>query len=119
MGTTWILHTETKGTGAQMVPLKSIERRSSTTTPVLVRRKSARASKRQAPEPTARRMFRIVDVMTRQTLVDGASTQEAVDALKGVRSVVDVNVYVWQEGRERWRLLPFADKRAMLDLARR
>jgi hypothetical protein len=57
--------------------------------------------------------------MTRQTLVDEASTQEAVNALKGVRSAVDVNVYVWHEERDSWRLLPFADKRAMLELARR
>jgi hypothetical protein len=118
MGTTWVLHTETKGTGAQMVPLKSIEKRSSTTAPVLVRRKSARPSKQHVSEPKAPRRFRIVDLMTRQTLVDDASTQEAVNALKDVRSAVDVNVYVWQEARERWRLLPFADKRAMLDLAR-
>jgi hypothetical protein len=57
--------------------------------------------------------------MTRQTLVDEASTQEAVNALRGVRSAVDVNVYVWHEERDSWRLLPFADKRAMLELARR
>jgi hypothetical protein len=42
---------------------------------------------------------------------------EAIEALKEVRSVVDVNVFVWQEERERWRLLTFSEKRTLFDLA--
>jgi hypothetical protein len=59
-----------------------------------------------------------VDLMTQQLLVEDASTREAVDALKAVRSVVDVNVYVWQEEDERWRLLSFGEQRALWDLSR-
>ena len=114
----WVLHTETKGTGAQMVPLESVEKRSSTGEPVFVPRETERAREPEAPEPKAPRRFRIVDVMTREALVDDASAREAVAALKDVRSVVDVNVYVWQEDHDRWRLLTLPEQRAMLELAR-
>jgi hypothetical protein len=56
--------------------------------------------------------------MTREALAEGAA-REAVDVLKDVRSIVDVNVFVWQEDQERWRMLTFAQQRAMWELARR
>jgi hypothetical protein len=117
MSKTWVLHTETKGTGAQMVPLERTGKRTSATEPVFVRR-PGRADQPEpaAPEPKVPHRFRIIDVMTRQTLVDDALTREAVDALKGVRSLVDVNVYVWRE--DHWRLLTLPEQRAMWDLAR-
>ena len=34
-----------------------------------------------------------------------------------VSSIVDVNVYVWQAERERWRPLTFAERRVMWDQA--
>ena len=116
MGTKWVLHTETKGTGASMVPLESVTKRASAPEPLFVPRKP-QPREPEAPKPRAPRRFRVVDVMTRQNLVDGASAGEAIDALKGVRSIVDVNVYVWHEERERWRLLTFPEQRAMFDLA--
>ena len=118
MATTWVLHTETKGTGAQMVPLEGVRQRPSDVEPVLVPRKALRDAEPEAPKPRAPRRFRIVDVMTRQNLVDGASTREAIDALRDVRSIVDVTVYVWDEEHDRWRLVMFAEQSAMLDLAR-
>jgi hypothetical protein len=118
MATTWVLHTETKGTGAQMVPLEQITNRSSSTEPVFVPRKVAKTPVREVPKPKAARRFRIVDVMTRQVLADDVGTRAAVDALRDVRSVVDVNVYVWQEERGGWWLLSLAEQRTMLELAR-
>jgi hypothetical protein len=59
-----------------------------------------------------------LDVMTRQDLLEDGSVRDAVATLQSVRSVVDVNVYVWDEERERWLLLPFAEQRALLDFAR-
>jgi hypothetical protein len=56
--------------------------------------------------------------MTRQPLVEDASTRDTVEALKRVRSIVDVNVYVWQEEHQRWWLLTFGQKRDLWDLAR-
>ncbi len=116
MGKTWVLHTDTKGTGASMVPLERITKRPSPSEPLLVPPKP-RPRPPEAPEPRAPRRFRIVDVMTRQTLVDGVSARDAINALKDVRSIVDVNVYVWQDERNRWRLLTLSEQRAMWELA--
>jgi hypothetical protein len=102
-----------------MVPLEKAKPRSAGPEPVYVRSKPEAAPAQQEPKPSAPRRFRVVDVMTRQVLADDASTRQAVDALKSVRSVVDVNVYAWDEERARWRLLTLPDQRAMLDLARR
>lgn len=117
MGTTWVLHTETKGTGANMVPLERVTKRSSSREHHFVL-PERRPPRKDAPKPRTPRRFRIVDVMTRQSLVDDASTRDTVEALKSVRSIVDVNMYVWDEERDRWLLLPFSEQRAMLDLAR-
>jgi hypothetical protein len=115
---TWVLHTETKGTGAQMVPLESVQKRASTTEPVFVRRPDAAAPEPAAESlPRAPRRFRIVDVMTRQVLADDVGAREAVDALRDVHSVVDVNIYVWQDEPPRWRLLTLGDQRTLLAVA--
>jgi hypothetical protein len=115
---TWVLHTETKGTGAQMVPLESVQQRSSTTEPVFVPRpRPPGAEPAVEPAPRPPRRFRIVDVMTRQVLADDVSGREAVDALGDVHSVVDVNIYVWQDEPARWWLLTLGDQRALLELA--
>jgi hypothetical protein len=116
MGRTWVLHTETKGTGAQMVPLETVTRRSPAPEPLVVPRKPTRAPKQEQPRPREPHRFRIVDVVTREALTDGASTAEAVEVLRGLRSPVDVNVYVWREQPGRWRLLTLAEKRSLWDL---
>jgi hypothetical protein len=118
MGTTWVLHTETKGTGAQMVPLETVTKRSPSVEPVSVPRKPRRRREPAEPPPRSPRKFRIVDVVTRQELADGAGTQEAVEALKSIRSVVDVNVYVWEEGHDRWRRLTLGERRTLWALSR-
>ena len=98
MGKTWVLHTETKGTGAQMVPLESVEKRGSVVEPVFVPRKPAKPAEPAAPAPREPRRFKIVDLMTREELADGVLAAEALDVLRDARSIVDVNVYVWQRG---------------------
>jgi hypothetical protein len=116
MSKVWVLDTETKGTGANMVPLERTRKRSAVWEPVLVPREPP-ARPEPAPEPRPPRRFRIVDVMTRQTLADDVSTRGAADVLRGVRSIIDVNVYIWQEPQARWQMLPFSDMRAIWDLA--
>lgn len=69
-----------------------------------------------APEPRAQRRFRVVDVMTRELLVADGSARETVDALEQVRSIVDIDLYVWQPTQERWRMLTFGERRAMWEL---
>ena len=55
--------------------------------------------------------------MTQETLADDATTRQAVDVLKQVRSIVDVYVYVWLEEDERWRMLTFSERRTVWELA--
>ena len=116
MSKTWILRTETKGTGATMVPLESVTERRSEPEPLRVIRKAKPPAPTPA-EPREPRRFRVVDVLSGQNLVDEALAGEAIDALRAVRSIVDVSVYVWQPDRDRWRLLTLSEQRAMFDLA--
>ena len=119
MGTTGVLHTETKGTGAQMVPLETLEKdsRSSSPAPEFVAPRRSKSREPQEAEPRAPRRFKVVDVMTRQQLVEDASAKQTVEALRDTRSLVDVNVYVWEEERARWRPLTFEEQRTLMELA--
>jgi hypothetical protein len=117
MGTTWVLDTETKGTGANMVPLERVTNRPSAPAHRFVL-PERRPPQKEPPKPRAPRRFRTLDVMTRQNLLEEGSAHDAMQALRSVRSIVDVNIYVRDEERERWLLLPFSEQRALLDLAR-
>ncbi|MGO9882362.1 MAG: hypothetical protein ACLPV4_05040 [Solirubrobacteraceae bacterium] len=114
MGKVWILDTETKGTGANVVPLDRATKRSPDKRPLYVPPKPPTPVAEPTPSRSPNR-FRIVDLMTRQTLADEVSAREAVDVLKTVRSIVDVNVYMWRDPPGRWQMLPFADRRALWD----
>jgi hypothetical protein len=116
MGKTWVLHTETKGTGAHVVPLESLTRRASSPEPLYVPRKPLRREQPDVAQPRAPHRFRVVDIMTQELLLDGGSTRQALDALKDVRSIVDVNIYVWQDEQERWRMLTFPERRTLWEL---
>jgi hypothetical protein len=111
MGQVWVLDTETKGTGANVVPLeKVLQKRSSPLDHLFVPPKR-RPRPAPAPEPRLPRRFKVIDVMTRQPLVYDASARDTVDVLRDVRSIVDVNVYVWESKRSDWRLLTLAEQR--------
>jgi hypothetical protein len=118
MGKVWVLDTETKGTGANVVPLERVTKRAPAAEPVFVARKPA-PRPTAAPEPRRPRRFRVVNVMTRQPLVEDVNAREAVDALRGVRSIVDVEVYVRQDEDDRWRRLTFSERQGMWELAER
>jgi hypothetical protein len=118
VGTIWVLDTETKGTGAHMVPLEKVLRRPEdrrddgpTFEPPKRRRREPEPA---APRPPAR--FRVVDVLSRQTLAEDAGARATVDALKGVRSVVDVTISRWDHEAERWRPLTRGQQRALWKL---
>jgi len=101
-----------------MVPLETVLKKPSARVAPLVvaptRRPQPRPAPRAEPQPPPR--FKVLDLMTRQTLIEGASARETVDVLKRVRSVVDVNLYVWEHEREYWRLLTLAERRAIWKL---
>jgi hypothetical protein len=114
----WVLDTETKGTGANVVPLDRVERKPpAEPQPLSVPRKH-QPKPRPEPEPEPRR-FKLVDVMTREVLAEDADVRTALDVLESVRSFVDVNVYVWQPESERWRLIGLSEKQALWRLTGR
>jgi hypothetical protein len=109
MGRVWVLDTATKGTGANMVPLERVLKKPAPSAePLFVPRKPHQTPP-EVPQPREPRKFRVVDVMTRQIVADGARARETIDVLKRFRSLVDVAVYVWQPDGERWRMLTFAE----------
>jgi hypothetical protein len=116
----WVLDTETKGTGANMVPLEKVQRRpgDGEREPVFV---APKPRPRPAPEPAPKHppRFRVVDVMTGRALADDATGRQTVDTLKAVRSVVDIRISRWDFEAERYRPLTLAQQRAIWDLRNR
>lgn len=112
MGKVWVLDTETKGTGANMVPLDRVLHSDSRSVPGF----ALPALKPPAPkpaEPRAPRQFKVVDVLTRKVLADGADARSTIGVLEQVRSIVDVTIWVWQPEDERWRMLSLEEARTL------
>jgi hypothetical protein len=115
MGRVWVLDTETKGTGAEMVPLDQVLKKPAPRRePLFVPPKQPRPDPKPA-EPKAPRRFRILDVATRAVLADDVSARDALRTLSDVRSSVDVQVYVWEPKDEHWRLLTLGEQRVLWD----
>jgi hypothetical protein len=112
---TWVLDTETKGTGAQMVPLESIERKQEPKRERMWVPPKRRPREPAAPEPRAPRRFRVVDVMSREVLQEDGGVRETLELLGGLAHVVDVSISVWEPAEERWRLLTLAERQAVWD----
>jgi hypothetical protein len=113
MRKTWVLDTETKGTGAQMVPLEKVLEKPAPKP----RRPAARAKPKppasDAGEPKQPPTFKVVDALSRQVLADGASTRATVDLLQEIRSPVDVSIYAWERKSGTWRLLSHREKKLL------
>jgi hypothetical protein len=115
MGRVWVLDTETKGTGAEMVPLDTVLKKPAPSREALFVAPKRKPREPKPPEPRSPRSFRIVDVATRAVLADGVGAREALSTLNDVRSIVDVHVSVWEPKAERWRLLTLTEQRTMWD----
>jgi hypothetical protein len=116
--TVWVLDTETKGTGAEMVPLDKLRERrrsqgSEARTTVLRREARAREVEPVPQETREPHRFRVVSVMTGQVLADDVEAREAVEALRSAQSVYDVRIYVWEPAEEDWRPLSLGEKKAV------
>jgi hypothetical protein len=115
----WVLDTETKGTGAEMVPLEKVleRRRSSRAVEDERPRRRSRPPRRepQAPEPQPRRprRFKVVDVMTRRPVAEDVGMHETLELLNDFRSVVDVIVYAWDRERADWRPLTMREQKLL------
>lgn len=115
MGKIWILDTETKGTGANMVPLDRVVRKPGSDA---VEGFVLPALKPPAPAPAgphAPRQFKVVDVVTREVLAEGTTARATIQLLEQVRSIVDVTLWVWQPETERWRMLSLEEARTLWD----
>jgi hypothetical protein len=111
----WILDTETKGTGANMVPLDRVLKKPGSGAVEGFHLPPLKPPEPASETPRAPRRFKVVDVLTREVLADGADARATVELLEGVRSVVDVTIWVWQPEEERWRMLSLEETRALWD----
>ena len=113
----WVLDTETKGTGAEMVPLEKVleRRRVRSEAPVIAPHGPSKRAKRPPTpvQPRAPRRFKVVDVMTREVVAEDADARATVESLRGYRSVVDVNVSMWDPEAGRYRPLTMGDQKRL------
>jgi hypothetical protein len=104
MAKTWILDTETKGTGAHMKPLEPARaKRDDERELALVTLERPPRPAREQPQPALR--LKVVDVLGARTLGEDVDVREAVRLLGGVRSVLDVRVFVRAGAETKWRLI--------------
>jgi hypothetical protein len=112
MAKTWVLDSETKGTGAHIAPLNN-EPASASAKPLALVTLPRAPSPAKAPEPSHSRRFRVVDVMGARVLGENIGARETVGLLAPMRSPLDARVYVWVEKLDRWRLLTLGETRAL------
>jgi len=114
MAKTWVLDTETKGTGAHMVPLEEAlkkARKERDLATVTLERPPRQAT--AAEPPPGPLTFKVLDVRSGQVLSEGLDARATVELLEDVGSVVDVRIYVWMQRAGRWRLLTLEEQRAL------
>lgn len=113
MAKTWVLDTETKGTGARMVPLEKVLR-DATSAPSRASVKPTPKPRRreEAPEPRQPHRFKVIDVLSREVLAEDADARATLEALRDVRSLVDVSIKT-RERSGRWRPLTFAERKLL------
>jgi hypothetical protein len=116
---TWVLDTETKGTGAHIAPLPRAreEPLSERELALVLFKGPPRPARPQEPALPLR--FKVVDVMSARVLAEGIGARATVDLLEGMRSVTDVRIFVWIEATGRWRLLTHAEQKALWGFRRR
>jgi hypothetical protein len=111
---TWVLDTETKGTGAHIAPLKPNPARAGRGFGAVTLQKPAPPC--EAPEPPAPRTFKVVDVMGARVLAEGVDTRETLELLAGMRSALDARIYTWVPAAGRWRLLTLGERRTLWEM---
>ena len=109
----WVLDTETKGTGANVVPLDSTLRRADAPAePLYVPPKRApRPPDPPAPRPP--RAYKLVDVTSGEVLAEDVDTRAAIGVLERLGSVVDVRIYIRDETTGRWVLLTLGEHKTL------
>jgi hypothetical protein len=115
MAKTWVLDTETKGTGANMVPLESLLRRRGgepglATVTLAPQERTPEASDKEPPEPLR---FKVTDVLGARELARDVGAGAVVRLLEPMRSVLDARISVWVPSSRRWRLLTLDEHKLM------
>jgi hypothetical protein len=113
MAKTWLLDTETKGTGAHVVPLEKAlaKARKEQELATVTLERPPRAP--EVPEPAGPMRFKVLDIRSSRVLGEGIDARATVDLLEDVGSIVDVRIYVWAPQAARWRLLALEEQRAL------
>ncbi len=83
MGKLWILDTETKGTGANMVPFDGVLRKPGSDTVEGFRLPALKPPAPTPDAPRAPRRFKVVNVLTREVLAEGVDARATVALLEG------------------------------------
>jgi hypothetical protein len=125
MAKIWVLDTETKGTGAEMVPLERALRGKRSVPGrerIRVVKRKPDGSSAEAPPtesaPRAPRRFKVTSALSGKVLADDAGVREIVELMDGMRSVADARVYVWEADLPGWRPLSLREQQLLLDRAR-
>jgi hypothetical protein len=114
MSKVWVLDTSTKGTGASIVPLEStLKKPESEGKPPISAVKAPPRKREKEPAPRLPRRFKVVDLLSSETMVEGARMRATLDVLEGVRSPVDVRIFVWDDDADKWHLLTLSEQRAL------
>jgi hypothetical protein len=113
MSKTWVLDTETKGTGAEMVPLEKTLKPERIERDLALVELDRPARPPEEPEPLAPLAFKVVDVMGARVLAEGIGTRETVDLLEGMTSALDARIYVRIGETGRWRLLTLEERKVL------
>jgi hypothetical protein len=109
----WVLDTETKGTGAHVAPYTETGRGAELERELALVQLGGAPAPPRSPAPAQPLRFRVVSVMSSQVLADDVSAKEAVEALEGLRSVLDARIFAWAPERRRWRLLSLEESKAL------
>ena len=118
MAKTWVLDTETKGTGAHVVPLSDRAPRAERPLAVVQLARPPHPPRAPREEPAQRR-FKLVDVRASRVLGEDLDTRGALAQLAEMSSSLDARVYARTRRDGRWRLLTLAETRALWELATR
>jgi hypothetical protein len=113
MAKTWRLDTETKGTGAHVVPLDQAGEHSGASEELATVTLERPPRMPEQPEPLGPRTFKVLDVRSSQVLAEGTDTRATLDLLADIGSMLDVRIYVWMQRAGRWRLLGLDEQRAL------
>ena len=106
----WVLDTDTKGTGARMVPLEETLAKPSEHPPPIIRREPPPRPEPKSPQPRRPRRLRVTDVVSGRVLAHHTDARATLDLLADTRSIVDVTIDVWDPKAGRWRRLSHGEK---------